>query len=196
MRRLAVLASALLVAVSGASAAKKPAWTWRSLHRPLHVPKIDRGARCPVSPRTKVDLGKEGVRSLPGRGPAYPNFGGEESVLEFWYPPLPQQTDFYGSGWSGNKVLWWVSGRYRGPVLIRGRQLDGTERVRFDRGKPPRIEIRIPPGRGPVAWKGARDRPSYTRVRAPGCYGYQIDGLGFSRVIVFQAVKIPPPPQP
>jgi hypothetical protein len=196
MHRLLVVASALVVAVSGASAGKKPGWTWRSLHRPLHVPRIEPGTRCPLSPRTKVDLGQEGVRSLPGRGPAYPNFGGDESVLEFWFPPLPQQTDFYGSGWSGNKVLWWVAGKYRGPVLIRGRQLDGPNRLRFDRGRPPQIEIRIPPGRGPAAWKGARDRPSYTRVRAPGCYGYQIDGVGFSRVIIFQAVKVPPPPQP
>ena len=81
--------------------------------------RIEPGTRCPISPRTKVDLGAEGVRTLPGRGPAYPNFGGEGSVLEFWYPPLRSQTDFYGSGWSGNKVLWWVAGRYRGPVLIR-----------------------------------------------------------------------------
>jgi hypothetical protein len=192
--RLLFLAAAAVLALGGAaSAARSPQWTWRSLHRPLHVPRIEPGSRCPVSATTKVDLGAQGVQSLPGRGPAYPSLG-NDGVLEFWYPPLPQQADFYGSGWSGNKVLWWVSARYRGPVLIRGRQLDGPNRLRFDRGKPPRIEIRIPSS--PAAWKGARARASYTRVRAPGCYGYQIDGVGFSRVIVFQAVRVPPPPQP
>jgi hypothetical protein len=56
--------------------------------------------------------------------------------------------------------------------------------------------MRIQPGRGFRPWKGARDRASYTRVEAAGCHGYQIDGVGFSRVIVFQAVQVPPPPQP
>ena len=191
------LGAALILVLGGAaSAARKPHWTWRSLHRPLHIPQLAAGAPCPLSPKTKVDLGQEGVLALPGRGPAYPNFGDAKRVLEFWWPPLPQQTDFYGTGWSGNKVLWWVSGRYRGPVLIRGRQLDGPHLLRFEVGKPPPAEMRIDPGRGLRSRKGARDHPSYTRVEAAGCYGYQIDGIGFSRVIVFQAVQVPPPPQP
>ena len=191
------LAAILTVGLGGAaSAARKPAWTWGSLHRPLHVPRIAPGARCPLSPKTKLDLGREGKRALPGSGPAYPNFGGQAQMLEFVYPPLPQQTDFYGTGWSGNKVLWWVSGRYHGPVLIRGRQLDGPHVLRFERGNPPSTEMRIRPGRGYTLYKGARSRPSYTRVQAAGCYGYQVDGVGFSRVIVFRAVQVPPPPQP
>ena len=195
MRPLVGVVGALIVAVGGtASAAGKARWTWRSLHRPLHVPRIAVGASCPVSAMTTVDLGREGKRTLPGRGPAYPNFVDE--TFQFVFPPPPEQPDFYGSGWGGNKVLWWVSGRYHGPVLIRGRQLDGKHRLRFDTGKPPAIEIRIPPGPGYGPWKGARDRASYTRVQAPGCYGYQIDGVGFSRVIVFEAVRVPPPPQP
>jgi len=35
---------------------------------------------------------------------------------------------------------------------------------------------------------GWANYPSYTRLRAAGCYGYQIDGTAFSRVIVFRAV--------
>jgi hypothetical protein len=34
---------------------------------------------------------------------------------------------------------------------------------------------------------GWREFPSYTRVRAPGCYAYQIGGTNFSRVVVFRA---------
>jgi len=34
------------------------------------------------------------------------------------------------------------------------------------------------------AW---RQFPSYTRVRARGCYAYQIDGTNFSTVVVFRA---------
>jgi hypothetical protein len=88
-------------------------------------------------------------------------------------------------------VLWFIAPRYRGPVLIRGRRLDQPGRIRFDRGKVPPTEMRIskndrggyPPGYKHV---GQRYRPSYTRLRAPGCYAYQIDGTTFSRVIVFQ----------
>jgi hypothetical protein len=184
------LAAALVVAFGGgASAARKPHWTWRSLHRPLHVPRIAAGAPCPVSPTTAVDLGNEGVRSLRGSGPAYPTLTGSERSLEFVYPP-PKRSEFYGSKWSGNKVLWWVSGRYHGPVLIRGRQLDGPYLLRFDGGVVPPTEIRIRPGPGYGPSKGARGQPSFTRVRVTGCYGYQIDGIGFSRLIVFRAVQI------
>jgi hypothetical protein len=128
----------------------------------------------------------------PDEGPAYPNFG-KPSLLEFYWPPLETQSDFYSTGWSGNKVLWWVTSAYTGPVLIRGRRLDGPERVRFELGSPPPLELRIHPGKGTRYTKGARDRPSYTRVRAPGCYAYQIDGTSFSRVIIFEARAIAPP---
>jgi hypothetical protein len=170
-------------------------WSWRSLHRPLHVPRIAPGTRCPVSKKTYASIG-DVARLLPGPGPAYPDAGGGNATLEFFWPPLPSQADFYGSGWSGNKVLWWVDTTYAGPVLIRGRQLDGPHLLRFDTGAPPPAEIRIAPKRhaAPNRIGSARDRPSYTRVESPGCYGYQIDGVGFSRVIVFGAKVVPPPP--
>jgi hypothetical protein len=76
-------------------------WTWRSLHRPLHIPQIPPGSPCRVSAPTSVSLGAEGVKTLPGRGPA-------------------------------------------------------------------------------------------PRLRAAGCFAYQIDGTSFSRVIVFDARFVPP----
>jgi hypothetical protein len=183
--------------VIGAAASAAPAssrWTWRSLHRPFHLPTLTPGASCPVSARTRVDLGTEGIRALPGRGPAYPNLPGDGVRLEFVFPPDPRQIDFYGTGWGGNKVLWWVTGTYHGPVLIRGRELGGNHVVRFDTGRPlPPKEIRVFPGRGHALWKGARDRPSYTRLQTPGCYAYQLDGTTFSRVVVFEAEVVPSP---
>jgi len=195
MRGLAAALAVVAGAIPSASLGAGPHWSWRGLHRPLHLPQVAGGSACPVSGLTRVDLGSEGVRLLPGAGPAYPNFGAREpTTLRFIWPPLPSQTDFYGSGWSGNKVLWWVAGTYHGPVLIRGRRLDGPELLRFDRGAPPPAEMRFPPGAGYGPWKGARDRASYTRVKAPGCYAYQIDGTTFSRVIVFEARVVPTPP--
>jgi hypothetical protein len=190
MRRISCLClaatSAALVLAGSPVAAPPSHWTWRSLHRPLHIPRIEPGAACPLSAPTSVDLGQEGTRLLRGRGPAYPTLK-PDGTLDFIYPPLQTQ-EFYGSEWSGQKVLWWVSGRYHGPVLIRGRQLDGPNLLRFDRGDPlPPSEIRIPPG------KGVRNRASYTRLRAAGCYAYQIDGTTFSRIIVFEAHFVTPP---
>ena len=63
--------------------------------------------------------------------------------------------------------------------LVRGIGLDNSYRVRFDRGRIPPTELRLP--------VGTRDRPSYVRLRKPGCYAFQIDGLTFSRSIVFRA---------
>jgi hypothetical protein len=93
--------------------------------------------------------------------------------LSFSYPVRPEQI-YYPSDWSGNKVLW-VARRYRGPVLIRGAQLDGPNELRFSSVG----------GRSPGGWQ---NRPSTTRLRAPGCYAWQVDGTTFSRVIVFRAV--------
>ena len=92
----------------------------------------------------------------------------------------------------GQKVLWFVSPKYRGPVLIRGRQLDGPYRIRFDEGNVPPLELRVAPSES-VSWtgqpRGARGRPSYTRHRALGSYGYQVDGTDFSIIVTFRAVR-------
>jgi hypothetical protein len=80
------------------------------------------------------------------------------------------------------------SPRYRGPVLIRGRQLDGAHLLRFGLAFVPSTELRIARWGSSAGAPGWGFRASSTRLRAPGCYGYQIDGRTFSRVIVFQAV--------
>jgi hypothetical protein len=196
MRGVACALVLMLLGVGAGSvdAKRKPAWTWASLHRPLHLPAVAPGAPCPVSVSRRDDLGPAiDSAPVPGPGPAYPAGLARDVTLEFVYPPDPRQTDFYGTGWGGNKVLWWVKWSYKGPVLIRGRQLDGLHRVRFDRGSPPRTEIRIPPYATPHYRDRPRDRPSYTRLEAAGCYAYQIDGVGFSRVIVFRSRIVPAP---
>ena len=65
-----------------------------------------------------------------------------------------------------------------GPVLIRGRQLDGSHDMRFERGQIPVRERRIQKAR---ASGYPRAYSSVTRIASPGCYAFQVDGLGFSR---------------
>jgi hypothetical protein len=165
---------------------------WTKLHRPLHVPVVADGAPCPVSGVGAANFGKYGVANGIGPGPAYPiGFGQPGSVLQFG--PPDSSGEFAGSAWSGQKVLWFVVPAYRGPVLIRGRRLDAPDVLRFDRGKVPPTEMRFMKNMaraGGAGEYGQRERPSYTRLRAAGCYAYQIDGTTFSRVIVFQARQV------
>jgi hypothetical protein len=88
-------------------------------------------------------------------------------------------------------VLWVVDPSYHGPVLVRGGRLDGPDSVRFDGGREPARQLRLLPPTGNTTG-GWANYPSYTRLRAAGCYGYQIDGTSFSKVIVFRAVILEP----
>lgn len=157
---------------------------WEKVRRPLQIPHISPGSPCPVS-----RLGSAARDFALGRGPVYAIGLGRARTLRFIYPVQRSQI-WYPSDWSGNKVLWSVAPRYRGPVLIRGRQLDGSNRVRFENGSVPPLELRLQGG-GVTSGNGFRERPSFTRLRTPGCYAWQVDGSSFSYVIVFRAVIAP-----
>jgi hypothetical protein len=146
----------------------------RSLRRRLRIPILAPGAACPRSSAARVSP-QFGIAL--GRGPAY---------------PIPFQGGIYHfggarveGGWMYAKVLWIVAPGYRGPLLVRGRQLDGTNWLGFEGGARPFADLQIPPV--DATFRGWRNTASYTRFRGPGCYGYQIDGTTFSRVIVFSA---------
>jgi hypothetical protein len=183
MRFVAAVAAAALLLPGAAGAGDD----WAALHRPLHLPRLAPGARCPVSrvdtrvawARTHI-FGGSGI----GRGPAYPGLGSTGGLL--WATRDVQ----YGSRWFGEKVFWYVLPSYRGPVLIRGRRLDGPQAIGFNGARRPHPELRISPGAG-VTWagrpKGSRGIPSSVRILTAGCYGFQIDGTSFSRVVVVTA---------
>jgi hypothetical protein len=148
-----------------------------AFRHPLRLPKLVPGAACPVSPVDEaVDFASLGVGRGLGTGPAYPILGSD--ALE-----LAPAVNFGSRLWGGQKVLWFVLPSYTGPVLIRGGRLDAKGEVRFEVGNVPPKELFIPAG------TGARERPSYTRLKGPGCYAYQVDGVGFSHVVVFRALR-------
>jgi hypothetical protein len=183
---------AAVVAVAGASvllalpaAAAKSRSPWKRLQGPLHLPQIAPGATCPVTSASgELPLPFVGMKF--GRGPVYPNLGiRPEASLEFSYPP-PPTSRWPDSEWGGQKVMWVRAPRYHGPALIRGRQIDGPDRLRFGGGLVPSTEIRI--GRwGKSAGSRWGSKASTTRLRAAGCYAYQVDGLSFSSVVIFEA---------
>jgi hypothetical protein len=152
--------------------------------RPLHIESLAAGAACPTSRLRKTS--PEYGPGL-GDGPVYPLGFSKRGVLRFSYPP-PKNSIFAGSAWGGQKVLWVSDAEYGGPILIRGHQIDGLNPLQFGQGSAELLrELAF---EGPSADNyigGWRDFPSYTRLRAPGCYAYQVDGAAFSDVIVFKA---------
>lgn len=184
MTRLVVAVTAALALVQPVSGSD----IWPRLHRPLHLPRLAHGAACPVSKvgrrvnwRATHIFGGSGI----GPGPVYPGLGSSGG-----YANVTQDTQ-YGGPWLGGKVFWYVLPSYRGPVLLRGRQLDGPHIMGFNGRKRPNRELQIGPSDS-VGWDGqpagSRGVPSGIRVLTGGCYGVQIDGTRFSRVVVFEVV--------
>jgi hypothetical protein len=88
--------------------------------------------------------------------------------------------------------VWVASATYSGPVLIRGGRLGATGVVQFGSGGTfPVEEFRLAEGTAgsPGEEPGWREWPSYTYVPALGCYAYQIDGVGFTKIVVFEATS-------
>jgi len=162
---------------------------WATLRkRPLDLPTLAPGEPCPTTPGRDVS----NFRAALGAGPIYPIGLSTDGVLQYGHTG-----EFAGSEWGGNKVLWVSNSAYGGPALIRGRQLDGPNEVRFMGGAVPPAELQFPvegSGASPDLEPGWRQLPSYTRVRASGCYAYQVDGLDFTEVIVFEATEETPSP--
>jgi hypothetical protein len=134
-----------------------------ALRRPLALPSLG-GGPCPITVGT--------ARPVTSSGPAEL---GVARVL--------------GSAWLVARVTWTAAASYQGPILIRGREIGGSGAVGFGDGDVPYDELQLlDSGRYATPSAGQRAWVAYTRVTAPGCYGYQIDGTDFSEVIVFRAV--------
>jgi hypothetical protein len=67
--------------------------------------------------------------------------------------------------------------------------LGGPGAVGFGEGHVPYDELQLlAPAQGAAIPRGSgREWPTFTRVKGPGCYAYQIDGTSFTEVIVFRA---------
>jgi hypothetical protein len=135
-----------------------------ALRRPLSLP-TDDGGPCPIT--------------VNASGPVSPH-------------DLPAGVGFRsvsGSQWSEAEVTWTAAGSYTGPLLIRGAMLGGgplgfgTDAVPYDELQLLNAGLRAPRVAG-----GGRAWVTDTRIRTGGCYAYQVDGTGFSEVVVFRAI--------
>jgi hypothetical protein len=102
------------------------------------------------------------------------------------------------SRWRLVRTLWISRPDYNGPVLVRGGRLDRAGFLVFGPGQSRRTSLRLPAGAWPggsIGWRegGAARQAGWrvtevpTLVRAPGCYAFQVDGVGFSYVLAFGA---------
>ncbi len=157
-----------------------PLWL---IHRPLHFPTVRSGGPCPVS-RGKLMSGFiNGVAFGPGPVRLLVAMGNPGN-------PLPDNVDLLPSdtpGWFAFKTTWVVAPSYQGPIIVRGKRIDGPGRVALLGGASPGPLV-VPPGPTINDYSRNRTAPVGTYVSGPGCVAFQIDGKGFDEHIVVNAV--------
>jgi hypothetical protein len=157
------------------SVTTRPTAVPRMLWRPLRLPSLGPDGSCPTTPAVGPPL----TRAHPvaavavGAGPVYPvlfRAGSDgrldQSAVAYWDAPEP----------------------LGGVVIVRGHRLGAPrDQIRFldDGREPSLVHVLDPAAAYPAAGQGRWWRP--TRLRAgAGCYGLQIDGLRFSKVLVVE----------
>ena len=157
----------------------------KTVLRPLHLTSIQSTEPCPTTPGHHIDTQGFGGVAL-GPGPVEPLIAAAGDPL---HGVAQVDSDPRSEGWYWFKTLWFVRPSYAGPVLIRGRRIDGAGRMAFGEGPATGLLI-IPPGPTVNEYPDEyREAPGGTYVQSPGCYAWQIDGVDFSYEIVFKAVR-------
>jgi hypothetical protein len=180
------------------------------LSRPMHLPGLLAGGRCPVSSGYTVNNQYFGGSVL-GSGPVRVLVSNQGDVLH----GRPRLGTTETRGWFALQTLWFAMPRYNGPFVVRGGRLGKNGPIEVQPGgtgvAPGSRPLIVPAGptintyythwrpgrvRDPVTGRfvptltgyGYRTVPGSTWVRSPGCYAWQVDGRGFSEVIVIDAL--------
>jgi hypothetical protein len=155
--------------------------------RSLKAPALAAGEPCVATPgkRAAPELG-----SALGNGPVYMVGYGKEGTTSYYNV----RED---GGWYYLKTIWTTPPDFQGIFLLRGRQVDGPNDVRFseDTTDTPALQAVFSSDSAGSEASGWLPWIDYVRVRAPGCYGIQVDGLNFSYIIRFTVLDTPYDPQ-
>ncbi|MGZ4209604.1 MAG: hypothetical protein ACXVQX_03325 [Actinomycetota bacterium] len=167
-----------------------------ALRRPMKLPTVGSGKGCPISSGRATEIQGSSFLAL-GPGPAYPAFTldrDRSGTYRYNIEPV--------NGWVDISILWLVEPRARGPILVRGAQVDGPAPLGVFVGQgallldvPTSVDDRarailIPTNlTGAVTDSGWRFYPGVTSIQQPGCYAFQFDGTDFSYVVVFRLAR-------
>jgi hypothetical protein len=149
------------------------------LDRPLHFPEVA-GARCPASQGRYVATPDFGSMAI-GTGPVRVAIDNAGNPRHGFHPAAFRS-------WLALKTHFFSSPSYQGPFLVRAKRLDHPGPMRL--GATPReaapLVVRAGAYAGTAGW---REVPYFTFVKAPGCYGWQVDGRTFSEIIVVRLLR-------
>ena len=137
---------------------------------------------CTLTPKQGT-LKRNGYSSVPAWGSPASPFMPERSLIA----PVHYDTGDYAD-YGVFKAMWAIDPRYVGPILVRGRELDGSDILKFEKGEPGFSDYTHGHPTPELHESGGYIHPSVTRVKSLGCYAYQVDWIGFSYSIVFRAV--------
>jgi hypothetical protein len=155
--------------------------------RSLRVSALAAGETCVTT------SGKQGAPEL---GPAL----GDGPVYMVGYS-IEGTTSYYNDredgGWYYLKTIWTAPPNFHSIFLLRGRQMDGPNEVRFseDTTDSPNLQAIFSSDEAGSEASGWLPWIDYVRVRAPGCYGIQVDGRDFSYIIHFRVFDTPHVPK-
>lgn len=152
------------------------------LIRPLHFPPAA-GAHCPATPGHYLSTPDFSSWAL-GNGRVRVGIATAGDVRH------GVQLARGPSGWENLKTHIFSLPSYQGPFLVRTNRLDRPGPIRLGAVPAQTAPLVVPRGQTPNGSNGWREIPYFTFVKAPGCYGWQVDGLTFSEVIV--ARLLPP----
>lgn len=153
-----------------------PATIPAALRRPLRLPGLRRDGSCPTSPMVGPSITRAHPVAAVGDGPVYPvlfraTAAGrlDHSSVAYWDAPKP----------------------LGGPAIVRGHRLGAPQdRVGFLQDQQKSRPIHLLDLLDPASAYQAGEQGSWwrpTRLQAGrGCYGLQIDGVGFSEVLVVE----------
>jgi hypothetical protein len=156
------------------------------LSRPLHLPSLQPDGRCPTSSGYAVGNSYFAGEAL-GRGPVPVLLGDRGDVLAGRVDIAPGRPH----SWRALQTLWFATG-YQGPFVVRAARIGARGPIEVQPGGsgliPGSGPLVVPAGPTTNTQDGYRTLPGSTWIKSPGCYGWQVDGRGFSEVIVVKVV--------
>lgn len=185
--------SAATIAIGTTPPAPVDADTLRA--RPIVLPTVVADAACPVTTdfaTLSTDLGP-----MAGNGTARPVGLPAGQPLELTPSTSTPTTPFEA------KILWALPINTEGPVLVRGRQLDGEGSIQISDGRTNAATndlVLTADSAATVTKKGTATRnldggwygiPTTTTFTTSGCYGFQIDSSAGTSTVIFEASTPP-----